>query len=121
VCDRPGLLAFPRGVSIFRRNFGSGMNRFDAMAERMGWRKVATGTWFYDRTVPMKMAVWAKPAHLASSRFDEDDQLIESRPIPETIDGFLYFCWPGSCGEHLTIDAAKAAADVNPWGPIKWD
>ena len=92
----------------------------DAAMEAFGWRKVATGTWFYDKTIPMEIAVWAKPARLASSRFDEDDRLIEDRPIPETKDGFLYFCWPGR-GEYLTVEEAKLAADAEPWGPIKWD
>ena len=93
----------------------------DEMLEERGWRKVATGTWFYDQTVPMPICIWAKPARDASSLFDEDDQLDESKPIPETKDGFLYCCWPGHCGEHLTIDEAKAAANAKPWGPIKWD
>jgi hypothetical protein len=86
-----------------------------------GHRKVATGTWLYDRTVPMGLVVWAKPAHLARSRFDEDDHLIETRPIPETKDGFLYFYWPGRSGEYMTVGEAKAAADAEPWGPIQWD
>ena len=92
----------------------------DARMEKRGWRKVATGTWFYDRTVPMEIAVWAKPALRAYSRFDEDDNLIESAPIPGTKDGFLYFCRPGR-GEYMTIDEAKTAADAEPWGPVKWD
>jgi hypothetical protein len=91
-----------------------------AMQER-GWRNVATGIWLYDRTTPMKLIVWAKPAHLAFSRFDEDDQFIETSPIPETKDGFLYFYWPGGFREYMTIEEAKAAADAEPWGPIKWD
>jgi hypothetical protein len=85
------------------------------------WNIVATGTWYYDRTVQQQIAVYAKPARLASSRYDEDDQLDESRPIPETRDGFLYFCWPGKSSEHLTPDDAKAEADTKPWGPVKWD
>jgi hypothetical protein len=89
--------------------------------EKHGWRKVATGIWFYDRTVRMEVAVWAKPASLASSRFDEDDQLIEASPIPETKDGFLYFHMPGRFSEHMTIEEAKAAADAEPWGPVQWD
>ena len=93
----------------------------EATFERLGWRKVATGTWFYDRSVPMPISVWAKPAHLASSRFDEDDQLIESRPIPQTLDGYLYCVRPGGVGDHLTIESAKAAADKTPWGPVAWD
>jgi hypothetical protein len=93
----------------------------DAAMEGYGWRKVATGTWFYDKAIPMEMAIWAKPARLASSRFDEDDNLVEGRPIPETKDGFLYFCWPGRSREYLTVEEAKAAADAEPWGPVKWD
>jgi hypothetical protein len=68
----------------------------------------------------MELVVWAKPAHLASSRFDEDDHLIEGSPIPDTRDGFLYCYCPGS-GEYMTIEEAKAAADAEPWVPIKWD
>jgi hypothetical protein len=80
---------------------------------------VATGTWFYDRSVPHPIAIYAKPARFASSRYD-DLELDERRPIPDTKDGFLYYCWPG-LGEHLTIEEAKAWADAQPWGPIKWD
>ena len=65
--------------------------KIEADMESRGLRKVATGTWYYDQTVPMPISVWAKSAHLASSRY-EDDELIEDRPIPETKDGFLYFC-----------------------------
>ena len=93
----------------------------DAVMEARGRRKVATGTWLYDGTIPTEIAVWAKPARLAGSRFDEDDNFIEASPIPETKDGFLYSCWPGGHGEYLTIEDAKAAADAEPWGPIKWD
>jgi hypothetical protein len=85
-----------------------------------GWRKVATGTWFYDKTIPKPIAVWAKPASEASSRYDEDDKLDESRPIPETRDGFLYVTRPGR-GEFLTLEEAKASADAQPWGPVAWD
>ena len=91
-----------------------------AIWEQRGYRKVATGIWHYDRSVPMKIEVWAKPARFAYARFDEEDHLIESGPIPDTKDGFLYFSLPGS-GEYLTIEEAKTAADAQPWGPIKWD
>ena len=93
----------------------------DDLLEEKGWRKVASGTWFYDRVVPKPVSIWAKPARLASSRFDDDDQLDESTPIPATKDGYLYCCWPGNCGEHLTIEEAKAAASAQPWGPVAWD
>jgi hypothetical protein len=82
---------------------------------------VATGTWFYGRSVPERISVYAKPARFAGSRYDDDDQLDESRPIPETNDGFLYYCSLGRCGEHLTVEDAKAWADAQPWGPVTWD
>ena len=82
---------------------------------------VATGIWFYDRTVPKRIVIYAKPARFANSRYDDDDQLDERRPIPDTRDGFLYFCDPGGYGEYLTIDEAKAEADAQPWGPVTWD
>jgi hypothetical protein len=67
--------------------------------------------------------VWATPARLASSRFEEDEHgnffVVESRPIRETKDRFLYFCVPGR--EYMTVEEAKAAADAEPWGPVKWD
>jgi hypothetical protein len=81
---------------------------------------VATGTWFYDQVVPREIRVYAKPAQFASSRYDDDDQIDESRPIPETVDGLLYFCAPGGSGDHLTVQEAKAWADAQPWGPIIW-
>jgi hypothetical protein len=109
-------------VTGFEGDRKSGMGRdTEDMLEKRGWRKMATGTWFYDRTVPMEVAVYAKPASLASSRFDEDDHLLDASPIPETKDGFLYFYMPGKFGEYMTIDEAKAAADAEPWGPVKWD
>jgi len=58
--------------------------------------------------------------NLAPSRYDDDDELDESRPIPDTKDGLLYYCWPGR-GEHLTIEDAKKHADAEPWGPVIWD
>jgi hypothetical protein len=83
---------------------------------------VASGTWLYDGTVPYRIAIYAKPARFESSRYDDDDeQLDERRPIPDTKDGFLYYCWPGRSGEHLTIEDAKAWADAQPWGPVTWD
>jgi hypothetical protein len=89
---------------------------------------VATGTWLYDKIVPMRIEIYAKPPCFASCRYDEDEQLDESRPIPDTKDGSLYFCRPGgaddflhSTQEFLSIDEAKAWADAQPWGPVKWD
>lgn len=36
-------------------------NHWEEDRRARGWRKVATGTWLYDRTVPT-IAIWAKPA-----------------------------------------------------------
>jgi hypothetical protein len=82
---------------------------------------VATGTWLYDRTVLRPISILRKPASMAYSRFDEVmDQIDENRPIPETKDGFLYFCSLGKSGEHFTAEDAKAWADAQPWGPVTW-
>lgn len=87
--------------------------------------KVAEGTWYYDGNLPRRIAVYKKEARLASSRFnrDTDEQpfIDESRPIPETRDGFIYYCLLGNSGEHLSLSEAKAWADAQPWGPVKWD
>lgn len=84
-------------------------------------RIVARGTWLYDGTVPQRIVIYAKDARFASSRYDDDEQLDERRPIPDTLDGFLYYCWPGSSGEQRSIEDAKAWADAQPWGPVIWD
>jgi hypothetical protein len=88
-------------------------------------KAVATGTWFYDGSIPRPIAVYLKRARFASSRFnhdtDDEPSIDESRPIPATKDGYLYYCFPGNSGEHLSVDEAKAWADAQPWGPVKWD
>ncbi|MDF0583536.1 hypothetical protein [Bradyrhizobium yuanmingense] len=87
--------------------------------------KVAEGTWHYDGDIPRRIAVYRKEARLSSSRFNRDTEeepsIDESRPIPETKDGFLYYCLLTNSGEHLSLDEAKAWADAQPWGPVKWD
>ncbi|MGJ4883013.1 hypothetical protein [Bradyrhizobium sp. HKCCYLRH1065] len=87
--------------------------------------KVAEGTWYYDGSVPRRIAIYKKEARLASSRFnrdtDDEPSIDESRPIPETKDGFLYYCLLGNSGEHLSLAEAKAWADAQPWGPVNWD
>jgi hypothetical protein len=88
-----------------------------------GVEVVATGTWLYDRTAPRPISIMRKPATMADSRFDWETtgQVDESRPVPETKDGFLYFCSLGRSGEYLDIESAKAWADAQPWGPVSWD
>lgn len=81
---------------------------------------VATGTWLYDGTVPTRMMIYKVPARLAPTRYNDDDELDESSPVPETPDGFIYVPSSGS-DFGWTIDEAKRAADRSPWGPVNWD
>jgi hypothetical protein len=87
--------------------------------------RVASGTWYYDHQVPRPIFICRKEARLAESRinYDTDGEpaLDETRPIPETKDGYLYYCSSANSGEHLSIDDVKAWADAQPWGPVKWD
>jgi hypothetical protein len=82
---------------------------------------VATGTWFYDKTVPMRVAIHAKEARFAFSRYNDEGQLDETRTIPHDIDRYLYCLSLATGGEYLTIEEAKASVDRQPWGPAKWD
>ncbi len=87
--------------------------------------KVAEGTWYYDGNIPKRIAAYRKEARLASSRFDrntdQEPSIDESRPIPETKDGFLYYCLLTNSGEHQSLEELKAWANSQPWGPVKWD
>ena len=89
--------------------------------DRSGDKLVASGTWFYDGTVPMRIQIYAKLPRFARKRYEDHDQIDGSRPIPETKDGFLYYCEPVVSDEYLTIEDAKAWADSQPWGPVTWD
>ncbi|MBA2589538.1 MAG: hypothetical protein H0U98_13055 [Alphaproteobacteria bacterium] len=93
---------------------------WEEFRESKGWRKVATGAWFYDGTIPKPVAIWAKPAAQSAVRYDDNDQLVESRPVPDTKDGYLY-CTDTGLPEFLTMEEAKACADAQPWGPVKWN
>jgi hypothetical protein len=80
---------------------------------------VATGTWLYAGTIARKVEVFSVPAMYSSTRYDEDDHLVEARPIPQTADGSVY---KTSCGgEEKSLEAIMKWADAQPWGPVKWD
>ena len=98
-----------------------GRSRLDQDRDRYGDKAVAVGTWFYNGVSPQRIEIRAKPARFASSRYDDDDRLDESRPIPDTKDGFLYYCWPGGSSDHMTIEDVKVWANAQPWGPVTWD
>jgi len=84
-------------------------------------KTVATGTWFYDGVVPHRIEIYARPAEFAGSRYDDDEQLDEKSPIPETPDGCVYYVGATSGGEFRSLADAMAWAEVQPWGPVKWD
>ena len=82
-------------------------------------RIVATGIWLYDKSIPQKIDVFTVPAAYSSFRYDEDDQLDETRPIPQTPDGLVYKTTCG--GEQPSLDAIIKWADAQSWGPVKWN
>lgn len=89
------------------------------------WRRtariVATGIWLYDGSVPRRIEVILRPAQFAASRYDDDDQLDETRPIPQTADGYLYHLVSGGLGrDFVSLADAKAWANAQPWGPVEW-
>jgi len=81
---------------------------------------VMSGTWRYDGTIPKRIEIRARPARFSASRYDSDDRLDESTPVPVTPDGFVYFTEPFSC-ERATAEDVMAWVNVQPWGPVHWD
>lgn len=81
---------------------------------------VLTGTWLYDGTVERRMEICSRPAQYAWSRYNDDLELDESTPIPETPDGCLYYVGATQGGEFTSLAEAMAWADKQPWGPVKW-
>jgi hypothetical protein len=84
-------------------------------------KTVATGTWLYDGAEPRRLQITAKPVEFAASRYDDEEQLDPTTPVPETTDGFLYEVGTTTGGEFSSLDDAKAWANEQPWGPIVWD
>jgi hypothetical protein len=84
-------------------------------------KTVAAGTWLYDKSIPKRIEIHARPAKYSATRWTIDDELDESSPIPQTPDGYVYSCFPAKSGEHPTLESAKDWADGQPWGPVKWD
>lgn len=89
----------------------------------------AVGVWLYDGVVPYSIEIIACPAEFAGSRFKENESttdltpdcmvLDESAPIPDTPDGFVYYCTVGG-GEFETLESAKKWAGAQSWGPVTW-
>jgi hypothetical protein len=95
------------------------------MAHNNIWTVVAVGTWLYDRRVPRKIELFARPAVMAASRWIEDEEtgefvVDEDAPVPETADGLVYYVGTTSGGEFLSMADAIAWANQQPWGPVEW-
>lgn len=80
-----------------------------ALGETNDDQIVLTGTWLYDKQVPRQILILRKLPRYADSRYDwEASRWDESAPIPDTADGFLYYCSVGKSGEHLSVRDAQA-------------
>ncbi len=84
------------------------------------WTVAVTGTMLYDGIVPRRIDIFARRAEFAASRYNDDEEVDHSAPIPQTPDGFVYYVDDTAGGEFLTIADAMAWADSQPWGPVKW-
>jgi len=91
----------------------------------------ASGTWLYDSSVPRRIQIWARRAEEAASRYVEDLSgaatssegfvIDDKSPIPATQDGYVYYVGATAGGEFPSVEAAKAWADAQPWGPVVWE
>jgi hypothetical protein len=86
---------------------------------------VAIGTWMYDGTVPMEIKLLSRPVTDASSRYVTSEEnggigFDDTKPIPVTADGYVYYVGATSGGEFLSIEDAIAWADKQAWGPVAW-
>jgi hypothetical protein len=91
---------------------------------------VAWGTWLYGGTAPMRVAVaastvdrvhwWAleEIEHVRSSHGTELEPLGAPRPMGP--DGVMYHIQNTASPDFDTIEEAKAWADAQPWGPVRW-
>lgn len=82
--------------------------------------EAAKGYWLYDGSVRREIVITARPAAHSQSRYDGNEQLDETRPIPVTPDGRVYLVGATGGGEFGTLAEAKAWADSQPWGPVQW-
>lgn len=82
---------------------------------------VITGTWLYDGTKKMRVVITAKAVEFASARYDDDEQLVSTAPIPHTADGYLYEVGTTSGGEFSSLEEAMDWVNAQPWGPVTWD
>jgi hypothetical protein len=118
----PWLVDFsiPIGAILFFLKFRSQIHALLIRTRKEKLKNVvATGIWIYGGSKPSEIEVFRTPAIYSSGRYDEDDQLIKTSPIPQTVGGFIY---KTSCGgEAHTLEEIMKWADAQPWGPVKWN
>jgi hypothetical protein len=89
------------------------------------FKVVAVGTYLYAGTSLKRIELLCRPAERANSRWIEDAAgdfvLDQAAPIPSTPDGLVYYVGATSGGEFVTLAAAMAWADAQPWAPIEWN
>ena len=92
------------------------IKRYEQMKVDYGIKTVATGIWLYDKTIPRKIELTSRPAKFSSTRFDEDDQLDEARPVPSTPDGNVYHIGTFSREFHTIEEAMNwTARRIRQW------
>jgi hypothetical protein len=82
---------------------------------------VASGVWLYDGAVEKDVRVLARGYDDAWLAFYADGHGAGSgEPPPLNLEGVLYFVdWPGSPAFE-SLAEARAWADRQPWGPVRW-
>ena len=80
---------------------------------------VASGTWFYDGTIPNRTLVIARDYDVKWATDQADGALEEGeRPAEPGPDGLYYYV--SGTGPFSTIADAKTWTE-QAWGPVTWD
>jgi len=80
---------------------------------------VASGTWFYDGTIPKRTLVIARNYDVKWATFQADGVLEEGElPAKPGPDGLYYYV--SGTGPFPTVVEAKAWTE-QAWGPVVWE
>lgn len=87
---------------------------------------VARGQWIYAEAVPKTVEIVAFDCDYYFDRIPTDDGRRPWRRFPPNADGlFFYVRADGGdllgCPPFKSASEARQWADLQPWGPIKWD
>ncbi len=82
---------------------------------------ITEGEFLYAGVIPTKITIVGHNYDLYYAMAQEDGYLEPNEePTPLGQDGLLYRIEPSQSGLFQTMDAAKAWADEQPWGPVRW-